>query len=461
MGKSTLFNRLIENNQAIVSAIEGTTRDSNLGDAHWQGRTVSLIDSGGIIDPSKITGRKSSARKAEETEDIDINVQKKARDYITRADLVLLVVDARSGLLPADSQLASLLKKTLGSTEKILLVANKADKPGLRKSAVEFTKLGLGEPLPVSAATGSGTGDLLDVIIENLYKSKSAAPQPEQEPEEFPAPIPVSIIGKPNVGKSSLANKLLGEDRIIISSVPHTTREPQDIHIEYQDRPIKLVDTAGISRKGRKEARHGRIKHALEKISVTRSLGALRRSDIALLVIDITESITQQESKLVQEILESKNSLVIVANKWDLIKEKNTKKITSYIHAQLPFVSWAPIIFISAKTGEKINNIPDVILKLDKARKQIINENYLSRILVKMLKKQTPRKSRGAGRPYIHTLKQAASNPPVFEIRIGSRDSLSRNYLKFMENYLRKELNFLGTPITIRVIKGKNASEKK
>jgi GTP-binding protein len=452
VGKSTLFNCLTEKNQALVSTIGGTTRDSNLGTLEWQGKQIGIIDSGGLIEPLRTA-------RAKKEEGIDAIVQKQALGYLARADFIFLVVDARDGILPADKELARFIQKTPGIRKKTFLVANKADNPRLRKETVDFLKLGLGKPIPVSATTGSGTGDLLDLLLEKIKQTQNASgASPEIQEDEA---VLVSLIGKPNVGKSSLANKLLREDRIIVSPIPHTTREPQDVLIEYNNRLINLIDTAGISRQGHKQAKYGKPKNKLEKMSVNRTLASLRRSNIALLMLDISQPITHQDAKLMEEIIKARNSCLIVANKWDLVQERDTKYYTAYIRSKLPFAAWAPIVFISAATGEKVANIPETILRIAKARNQEINENYLSKVLAKMVKKQSPRRGKGIGRPYIQALKQAAANPPVFTIRIGNKDNLSDNYLRFMENYLRDELGFLGTPLVLRILRGKQIEEKK
>jgi len=455
VGKSTLFNRVTESSRAIVSDIAGTTRDSNIATGEWRGHEMEFIDSGGIMDIAGLSAPQTRSSALSEKE-IDNNVQAQAREHIARADFILFVVDARSGLLPADRELASFLQKTLPSPGKLVLVANKADNPRLRTDTGEFAALGLGDPMLVSATSGSGTGDLLDLVADKLFGSEQTAiRQPAGQDPEAEEPVKVSIIGKPNVGKSSLANSLLGENRIIVSSVPHTTREPQDILVTYQNRKITLVDTAGISKQGRKEAKRGTSKDILEEKSILRSLKSLKRSSVALLVLDISQDITKQDAKLTEEIIKSGNSFLIIANKWDLATDKDTKKHTRYIQAKLPFAAWAPILFVSAQTGEKVQKIPDMVLKLDQARKHEVNENYLAKVLVRMLKKQSPRRGGGGRRPYIHALKQTATDPPAFTVRIGQKDALSDNYLRFMENFLRQELDFFGTPIRIRVTRGK------
>ncbi len=456
VGKSTLFNCLIEKRQALISNIEGTTRDSNIGQVNWQEINFQLIDTGGIIDLKYLIGKKHK------TDDIEARVQQQARDYIKRADLILFLVDTKTGLLPQDKQMALLLKKILPNTKNVLLVANKTDSPKQRKEIAEFHQLNLGEPIPVSAATGSGTGDLLDIIVKKLktttHPSLYSLSSPEsfdevKTREEVENKVSVCIIGKPNVGKSSLINAILGYERIIVSPSPHTTREPQDTLIIYKAQSIRLIDTAGISKRGQQTARRLKNKNTLEKQGIGKSITALKKSDLALFMIDVNLPITHQDAKIVEEIIKRKKSLVVIANKWDLVHEKNTKKYTEYIYSHLPFISWVPIQFTSANTGKKINKILDLVLEINKQRKINLCDSVLNKFLNRIIKIHKPAKGKGTKKPRIYELKQVAADPPKFEIQIGPKDSLHFSYLRFIENRLREKFGFLGTPITIKVTK--------
>ena len=446
VGKSTLFNCLIEKHQALISDIAGTTRDANWAQVEWQRKTIDLVDTGGIMDIKFLTEKKL------QTTDIEAEVQKQARGLLARADFILFLVDARDGLLPTDKELVKFLMKTIKDKKKILLVANKADNPKLRTQASEFNKLGIGEPIPTSAANGSGTGDLLDEITKNLPKTMSLLPTP-YPPTNL---IKVAIIGKPNVGKSSLVNSLLGEERIIVSPTAHTTREPQDIEIKYKKNIFTLIDTAGISKKGRQSAKQAKNKNTLEKFSILKSLAVIKRADLALLVIDIDEGLTKQESKLVEEIVKKQTSLIIIANKWDLIKDKDTKHYTREINIALPFAQWAPIQFISALTGSKTKKILDLALDIYQARHITIKANSLNKFLNRIVKIHRPAKAKGIKRPRIYELTQVSTAPPVFKVRISQKDTLNESYLRFIENQLRKKYGFLGTPINVYVERNKN-----
>lgn len=458
VGKSTLFNRLIGRKQALVSKLPGTTRDFNRGTVNWRGKSFAIIDTGGIIDLTLLTNKK---RAKEDT--VEVKVQKQARLMLSRADLVLFVVDITTGLLPEDRQMALFFKKTALRPADIILVVNKADNPKLRREAADFYKLSLGEPALVSAVTGSGTGDLLDVIIKKLSRDKKIQNSTSPRRDKIPAlptdrqnSINVCIMGKPNVGKSNLLNSILGEERVIVSSIPHTTREPQDTFINYEDKIIKLIDTAGISKRGLQAPYRKREKgEALEKQGIAKSLRAADKADIALLIIDINEPITHQESKIAEEIINRRKSLIIIANKWDLIEEKDTNKYTQYIYTNLPFTRWAPIQFVSALTGEKVKKIMDLILEVMKQRRKEITDSELKEFLARIVKIHKPAKGKGTNRPRIYELKQVKSSPPIFTARIGSKEDLHFSYLRFIENRLRQKFGFLGTPISIRVIKNR------
>lgn len=439
VGKSTLFNCLIEKKQAITADIEGTTRDSNINIVEWGGKKFELVDTGGIMDLKYLTEKKLK------TDDIEARVQKQARDFLSEADLILFLVDSRTGLLPQDRQMATVIKKNPKLTKKTLVIANKSDNMKLRTESAEFNKLGLGEPIPVSAANGSGTGDMLDIVIEKIKSPKKQAREKSQSKTEEKKPtINICIIGKPNVGKSSLLNSILGYERVIVSDVAHTTREPQDTDILYKDNELKLIDTAGISKKGTKTK-------GLQKFGIEKSLKALKNSDIALLVIDVNEKITHQDLKLIQEITDRKASFIIVANKWDLIKEKNTKEFSDYIYGKMPFAKYVPIQFTSALTKSKVNKILDLILKIKEQREKKIGDTQLDRFIKKLVKIHKPPKAKGTKRPRIYDLKQVHVDPPKFEVKIGAKDTLDNSYLRFIENRLREKYGFIGTPITVYV----------
>jgi GTPase len=446
VGKSKLFNTLVEKKQAIVSDIPGTTRDSNSNTVHWDGFAFQLLDTGGIINPNEglLFNKNQRQKEFKSIDEINVKVQQQAVEYLKEADLVLFTVDNKVGIMPADRQMVGILRKNLTGIieDKIMLVANKVDSLAQAADAAEFNKLGLGEPILVSAATGSGTGDLLELIVKFLKKKKLAVK--DKAGAEKPESISVCILGKPNVGKSSLLNSLLGYEKVIVSPIPHTTREPQNTELDYKDKKIILIDTAGISK-------HAHLTESLEKYGIEKSLATLRKADVAMLVIDISETITHQDAKLVEEIVEAGKSLIIIANKWDLVKTRDTKKYTAIIRDNFPFANWAPIQFTSAKTGEKVQKIFDLILELEAARKISLSKSQLAHFLSKIVKIHKPAKAIGTRPPHIYELIQQRVDPPLFEVRIGADDNIHFSYTRFIINKLREQYGFAGVPIKIYV----------
>lgn len=440
VGKSTLFNCLTERNQALVSNIAGTTRDSNLGLVHWANKSFELVDTAGLVDWRHLLSKKI------ETIDIETQTQKQARSYLDRADLILFLVDTKTGLLPEDKELAAALKKNEKYRQKILLVANKVDNFKQASESAVFNKLSLGEPFVISSASGLGTGDLLDLITEKLAKTKTAKQKNQITINKDEPIINVCIIGKPNVGKSSLLNAILGYERVIVSPLPHTTREPQNTEIIYKDKKINLVDTAGISKQGKKGS-------GLQKPGIIKSLKILEKAELALLVIDLSEPLAHQDAKLVQEIVERQKSLVFIANKWDLVENRDTKKWTELIYDKFPFAAWAPLQFISAKTGEKVNKILDLILEIAAERELQLSDSQTAKLLSHIVKIHKPAKGKGLKAPHIYEFKQVKHNPPSFVLRIGPNDDLHFSYVRFVENRLREKYGFTGTPLKTRVTK--------
>jgi len=444
VGKSTLFNCLIENNQALVSDISGTTRDSNLGIVEWSNSVFELVDTAGLLDDIYLTSKKIKS----DDQDIDIKTQKQAKEYLDKADVLIFLVDTKAGLMPEDTKLAKTINKIEKYKKKTLLIANKVDSFNLMPEVAQFNKLGLGEPIPVSAASGSQTGDLLDKIVTLIKKPNSKIEKTEEKDDK--ETVKVCLIGKPNVGKSSLLNSILGYERVIVSPIAHTTREPQHTDLIYKEKKIRLVDTAGISKKGQKTK-------GLEKPGILKSLKSLDKADIALLVIDISEPITHQDLKLVEEIVERQKSLIIIANKWDAVENRDTKKWTDYLYGKMPFATWAPLQFLSAKTGEKVQKILDIILDVYSGRSLQISDSQADKFMKRVVKIHKPAKGKGLKAPRIYEFKQVKHNPPAFIIRIGPDDNLHFSYVRFMENRLREKFGFLGTPIRMKITQNKKS----
>ncbi len=437
VGKSTIFNRLTEEKGAIVSKIPGTTRDRKDGECRWNGRSFKLTDTAGL-DVSTV-------------EKIDKEAVRAAKSTAQNSALNLLVVDGKQGILPQDKEYAKMLR---GLNVPFFLVINKVDGPKQIAEVNDFLTLGIKDWEMISAVTGAGTGDLLDKILKIL---KTKAPKTKESKLKK---IDIAIIGKPNVGKSSLLNKIAGEERSIVSSVAHTTRDSQDFGIEtdYQGEKVLLnfIDTAGI-RKQRK------IDNAIEEESVEQSLNAIRRADLTLLMLDANEDITMQDKNISREILERSQSLIFVVNKWDLVKDKDEhsdKKFIDHVYAHFPYLTWAPVVFLSAKTGFKINRLVDLILEVYTKQHLEIAQTELNDFLKYIIKRQSPRKTKGTKPPFIHQIRQINTAPQTFEIITNQPENIHFSYLRFIKNNLRERYQLAGVGIKLVItdvakIKGK------
>ncbi len=441
VGKSTLFNRLVEKNQALVSNIENTTRDFNHNIVDWNGVKVNIVDTAGVVDTKYLKDPKTAAKKLNA---IDFKSQKQLADFFKQADCLLLTVDLKAGLLKEDKDLAYFIKKRSDYLPKTILVVNKADSFKLRSEAAVFYKLGLGEPLLLSAATGSGTGDLLDSILKITKKTKKRSVKAKSDIIETEERIKVGIMGQPNVGKSSFVNAVLGYERVIVSDIAHTTREPQNTEFMFKNNLIELIDTAGISQ-------HGHKKEGLEKHGILKTWSTMKKADIILLILDLNRPFVHQDARLVEKITEAGKSLIIVGNKWDTVTPHDPKIWTAKIYEHLPFIIYAPVVFTSAISGEKVNKVLDVVLEVATARKKEVSDSQLSHFLNSIVKKHKPAKAKGTKPPHIYEIKQLNTDPPRFEIRIGAKDTLHFSYIRFVENRLRDHFGFLGTPIRMKI----------
>ncbi|RPJ44051.1 MAG: ribosome biogenesis GTPase Der, partial [Chloroflexi bacterium] len=342
VGKSTLFNRLVGEPLAIVDDTPGTTRDRLFGESLWNGVSFDVIDTGGIDPAFRSSKQPLSVGSAE----FITEIRSQAEVAIQESDAILFVVDAISGLTPADREVAQILRRSQKVVDgeprpPVLLVVNKADSAQLRLGSPEFYELGMGDPYPISSVHGTGTGDLLDDLVKSF---------PAEAKEEEDDSAKIALVGKPNSGKSSLLNRLLGEERAIVSPIPGTTRDATDTRMVYADVPITLIDTAGIRRRGK-------IEPGVEKYSVVRTMRALERCDVALLMIDATSGITAQDTHIAGYILENWKSTVVLVNKWDLVEKDSytMQEYTEIIRRELNFMPYVPILFISAKTGQRVD----------------------------------------------------------------------------------------------------------
>lgn len=439
VGKSTLFNRLAEARLAVVDDIPGTTRDRLVAEAEWNGIPFLIVDTGGI-DPTQATRGQQPLSLG--SADYIAQIRSQAEIAIREADVVLFMVDVESGVTPADQEVAQILRQNQVERDgkrhpPVILVVNKADSAERRAQAVQFYELGMGEPHPISALHGSGTGDLLDVLVAHL-----PAPIAAESTEEAER-VKIAIVGKPNAGKSSLLNRLLGEERAIVSPLPGTTRDAVDTHLTYQGIPITLIDTAGIRRRGR-------IEPGVEKYSVLRALNAIRRADVVLLVIDATSGITAQDTHIAGFILDAWKSAVILVNKWDLVeKDAHTMDLyTQRLRYELNFMDYAPLLFISARTGQRIERVLPTALQVQEERLVRLPTSQLNQVFQKAQEEHPP-PSRG-GRPFkIYYATQVRSDPPTFLLYVNDPELAHFSYLRYLENRLRQAHPFLGTPIRL------------
>ncbi len=421
VGKSTLFNRLVGEREAIVEDIPGTTRDRHYADCDWSGRIFTLIDTGGITASTSASG-------------VEARVQEQARMAIAEADVIVWLVDAVAGLLPEDEEVARLLRR---SGKPVVCAANKADNQRLRAEADEFYALAFGTPLPISAIHGTGTGDLLDAIVAVL-------PPSELEDEEDPQTTRIAIVGRPNVGKSSLVNALLGEERVIVDSQPGTTRDAIDTFLRYKDHPVVLIDTAGIRRRGKVEV-------GIEKYGVFRAVRAINRADVALLVIDAVEGFTAQDAHVAGYVEQAGRGVVVVVNKWDLRRPEglSADRLRAEARAKLAFLHYTPIFFVSARTGLNVTEPLEAALRIKEERARRVPTARLNSLVREAQARHAPPSGSGGQRLRIYYATQASSAPPTFVFFVNDSSLCHFSYRRFLENQLRQAFGFEGTPLRL------------
>jgi GTP-binding protein len=422
VGKSSLFNRLVGERRAIVEDLPGTTRDRVYGTADWGGVEFTVVDTAGLLGEGEAS--------AESTAEIIKHTREQVQSAIAEADVILFLVDVKAGLTAGDYDVADMLRRTDKPT---ILVVNKADSIARREDAVEFFNLGLGDPYSISAYHGSGTGDLLDRIVESM-------PHPEEEEEAFEGPR-IAIAGRPNVGKSRLLNALLGQERAIVSDVPGTTRDSLDTQIEWEGEPVTLIDTAGIRRRGR-------IEVGVERYSVLRSMRSIERSDVVLLVIDANEGFTAQDLHIAGYIDEQKKGCVIVINKWDLIEKEATtqEQYRAKAREALDFMPYAPIVFISAKLGQRIHQVMAAALQVVEERVRRVPTAKLNQVLKDAVQKHPPPSRPGKWMKFYYVT-QADVSPPTFVFFCNDPIGIHFSYRRYLENEFRAVFGFEGTPI--------------
>jgi GTP-binding protein len=432
VGKSTLFNRLVGQRKSVTSDIPGTTRDRIYGDVDWNGVLFALVDTGGIeINPPSQPNRPKTPLEEGSAGFVE-EIKGQALIAIQEADVLVLVVDVLDGLTAADEEVAEILRR---SPKPIIVAANKAESNKRMEGIYDFYALSVGEVVGISAMHGTGTGDLLDAIVKALPRA------PEFDPEQEDETLKIAIVGRPNVGKSSLLNRLLGEERAIVSPIAGTTRDAVDTLISYHNQILTLVDTAGIRRRGK-------VEPGIEKYSVLRAMKAIERADVVLLVIDGVEGLTAQDQHIAGMILEAYKSVVVLVNKWDALDKDNHTyhKYEEKLRRELAFMPYAPLLFISAKTGQRIHKVLETALLVYEERLRRVQTSELNRIVREALDRHAPA-TKQPRKLKIYYATQVRVDPPTFLFHINDKKLLHHTYERYLEKCLRAEYPFTGTPI--------------
>jgi GTP-binding protein len=415
VGKSALFNRILGDNSAIVSDEAGTTRDRHFGRADWSGRQFWLVDTGGLADDPRMP--------------MDVEIRRQVDEAIAEADLMLLVVDAKAGLHPSDRKVVDLLRD---SQKPWVLVANKVDNP-VSTDFYEFYELGAGDPLPVSAANGKNSGDLLDAIVEKI-------PEVTEEP---PDELRVAVVGRPNVGKSSLVNKLLGEERLVVADEAGTTRDAIDTPVTYHGRPMVFVDTAGLRRQSK-------VSDGIEFYSTLRTRRAIESATICVLLIDAVEGLHNQDLKIANLAWEAGRGLIVVVNKWDLADkdDKSAAKFQKEAGEKAPFLKFVPFLFTSALTGQRVQKLFELILQVDEERQKRISTSQVNNTLGELVARRQPPQAAG------HEIKlnyatQVETAPPMIAVFGNNPEKVQEHYIRYLHNGFREAWGFTGNPLRV------------
>lgn len=429
VGKSTLFNIFANSRISIVEDTPGVTRDRLYADTEWLDNEFMMVDTGGI--------------EIMNTDKIAVSIRQQAQIAIAEADVILFVCDARAGITHEDAEVAKMLRQ---SKKPIVLAINKADSPKQEMEIFEFYNLGIGEPIPVSAANHLGLGDLLDAVVEK-FPETSAYGEDGNEDE-----IKVALIGRPNVGKSSIFNTLVGEERSIVSDVAGTTRDAIDTPVIREGQKFLFIDTAGMRRKAR-------IDEPIEKYSIIRSLRAVDRSDVVLMVIDAIDGVTEQDKKIAGYAHEAGKGIVLVVNKWDLYDKDNTSTLryTENLRRELVFMQYAPVVFVSAMTKQRIHRLPEVIHYVAEQNAMRISTSVLNQVVEDAIAINPPPTEKGQRLKILYAT-QVKIKPPAFVIFVNEPEIMHFSYQRYLENKLREAFGFEGTPLQM-IIRGKNEEE--
>ncbi len=430
VGKSTLFNKLTETKKAIVSNIPGTTRDRNFHTVEWNGLLFELVDTGGI----------TTSRDGDHlVKDIAIQATK----AVEHADLVLFMIDVRSVITKDDEIILKILKRARKNT---IVVANKADTKKLKDQSIEYVSLGFGDPFPVSASNGSGTGDLLDEVVTILKKTKTKKQKFVPKGE-----IKIGIIGRPNVGKSTLVNAIMNDSMRITSSTPHTTRDAATLRWSYGGYLFAITDTAGIRRGNKARA----FAEKIEKHSRSQALETMNHSDVVFLMVDISERISFQDKHLIAEAERAHCGIILVGNKWDCIKEKNTKTTQVYMKEMakdFPFINWVPKLFVSALTHQRVTTLLDKAIDIYEKRSKTVPQKELDAFLERIIERHKPSRGGGTKYPKLYKLEQTSSAPPRFTLYMDKGSELHASYIVYIEKALRNDFDFEGSSISVDLV---------
>ncbi|MBA5850532.1 ribosome biogenesis GTPase Der [Clostridium sp. cel8] len=419
VGKSTLFNKLAGKRISIVGDTPGVTRDRVYAEAEWLKYNFTIIDTGGI--------------EPENSDIIISQMRRQAQVAIDTANVIIFIVDGKEGLTAADNEVAQMLRK---SGKPVVLVVNKIDNSKYEANTYEFYNLGIGNPVPISASQGLGLGDMLDEVVKHFNEDGDYSKDDEY--------IKIAFVGKPNVGKSSLVNKLLGEDRVIVSDVPGTTRDAVDSYFERDDDKFILIDTAGIRRKNK-------VKEEIERYSVIRTYAAIEKADVCILLLDATYEISDQDEKIIGYAHELNKAILVIVNKWDLI-EKDTKTMEKFkgeISRSLSFMPYAPYLFISAKTGQRVGKVLDKVKECYENYNKRIKTGILNDIISKAIMMQEPPVV-GNKRLKIYYVTQTGVKPPTFVFFVNDSSCVHFSYRRYLENQLRENFDFMGTGIKLQ-----------
>ncbi|HVZ39145.1 MAG TPA: ribosome biogenesis GTPase Der [Candidatus Kapabacteria bacterium] len=425
VGKSTMFNRILGRRDAIVEAVSGVTRDRHYGEADWAGKEFSLVDTGGFVP---------------DTSDVfELAIREQAQIAIEEAEVIVFVVDARDGIVPVDNEIAEMLRR---SSKQVVLLVNKCDNEKADADSVMFWALGLGEPFPVSAMNGRRIGDALDAITNSFAPSDT-----DDDGEQ--GPLKIALIGRPNVGKSSITNALLGQDRAIVTPIAGTTRDSIDSTVRYYGEEIILIDTAGLRK--RKQ-----VHDSIELYSIIRTVRAIERCDVAIVVIDAEQGLERQDARIIGEAAEKRKGIIIAVNKWDLV-EKDTmtaKRFEDAIRSELPTFDYIPVVFISAVTRQRVTKLIELAKHVNEERHKRIGTSRLNDIVLEAIKNHPPPSVKGHDLR-INFIQQPQAAPPVFLCYTNFPELMPDNYTRYLERVIRREFSFEGVPLTL-VFKQKN-----